>query len=142
VSGLLLDTNVLSELRKGDRASPQVRAWFENQIAEDLYVSVLTLGEIRRGIERIRVRDPKSSAVLERWLERVKREHSRRILPIGEGVADRWGRFGVSHPVPTVDALLAATALEHDLVLATRNEADVAHTGVAWINPFTGAKST
>jgi predicted nucleic acid-binding protein len=141
VSGFLLDTNILSELRKGSRASDQVRTWFDSQQAEELYVSVLTLGEIRRGIERIRDRDPKSAAALEKWLERLKKEHAARILPITEAVADRWGCLGIHRPLPTVDALLAATALEHNLVLATGNESDVSSTDVAWVNPFTGKKS-
>ena len=142
MSGYLLGTNILSELRKGARAPSRVKTWFDLQTAEELYLSVLTLGEIRRGIERIRDRDPKSAVVLEKWLERLKRHHAARILPITEMVADHWGRLDIRRPVPTVDALLAATALEHDLVLATGNESDVASTSITWVNPFTGAKSS
>ena len=130
MSGFLLDTNVISELRKGVRASSRVRAWFEAQLGSDIYLSVLTLGEIRRGLERIRRRDEASATALEKWLERLKREYSDRLLAVTERIADRWGRLGINQPVPTVDALLAATALEHELVFVTGNETEVTATAV------------
>lgn len=134
----LIDTNILSELRKGARADGAVRRWFADSSRCDLYLSVLTLGEIRSGIERIRVRDLAAAEALESWLCRVTTEYSDRILPVDEAVAEAWGRFHPGRPVPVVDGLLAATGVVHDLVLVTRNDSDVRSTGVRWLNPFAG----
>jgi hypothetical protein len=131
----LVDTNILSELRKGDRADPGVRAWFGEARDEDLFTSVLVLGEIRRGIESIRRRDEPSALALEQWLARLTSEFSGRTLAVDAAVADRWGVLNVPDPVPTVDGLLAATALVHDLTLVTRNTRDVARTGVRALDP-------
>jgi predicted nucleic acid-binding protein len=131
----LVDTNILSDLRRRDRAHPGVRAWFADAADEDLFTSVLVLGEIRRGIESIRRRDVPSAVALEQWLARLVASFSDRILPIDAAVADRWGALNVPNPVPTVDGLLAATAIVHDLVLVTRNVADVASTGVRMLDP-------
>jgi predicted nucleic acid-binding protein len=131
----LLDTNVLSELRKGAKAEKGIRAWFEGADDDDLYTSVLVLGEIRRGIESIRRRDMASALALEQWLFRLATGFGERILPVDIRVADRWGALNVPNPVPTVDGLLAATALVHDLVLVTRNVRDVATTGVQVLDP-------
>lgn len=134
----LVDTNVLSELRKGQRAHPGVRAWFESAPDDGLFTSVLVLGEIRRGIESIRRRDAPSALALEQWLRRLTSSFSSRILPVDAAIADRWGELNVPDPVPTVDGLLAATALVHDLTLVTRNTQDVLRTGVKLQDPFTG----
>jgi toxin FitB len=99
-------------------------------------LSVLTIGEIRRGVERIRRRDAKSARALEAWLRRLVAEHSDRILPIDEAVAEEWGRLGVPDPIPVIDGLLAATARVHGLTFATRNQKDVMRTGVPYVNPF------
>ncbi len=131
----LIDTNVLSELRKGDRSNDGIRTWFAEAKEDDLFTSVLVLGEIRRGIESIRRRDPPSALALELWLGRLTRDFGERILPVDGRVADRWGRLNVPDPVPTVDGLLAATALVHDLILVTRNTRDVARTGVRVLDP-------
>ncbi len=136
MSGFLLDTNILSELRKQDRCDPGVRTWFEQSPEHQLFVSVLVLGEIRRGIERIRARDPRQADALEAWLESVTRHYEERILPVDLGVADRWGAMGSLQPIAPVDGLLAATALTHQLTLVTRNVADVESTGVKLLNPF------
>jgi predicted nucleic acid-binding protein len=135
----LVDTNVLSELRKGDRGDPGIRAWFDEAGEEDLYTSVLVLGEVRRGIESIRRRDIPSALALEHWLARLTTSFADRVLPIDGLVADRWGALNVPDPVPTVDGLLAATALVHDLVLVTRNVRDVASTGVRVLDPTSPA---
>lgn len=135
----LLDTNVLSELRKADRADHGLRAWFETTREEDLFTSVLVLGEIRRGIESIRRRDPTAAIALEQWLLRITETFSDRVLAVDAAVADRWGVLNVPNPVPTVDGLLAATALVHDLVLVTRNVRDVAGTGVRVLDPSSPA---
>lgn len=132
----LLDTNVVSELRKGTRADRNVVAWFESLEADDLYLSVLVVGEIRRGIERIRRRDPKSAQALDRWLSALSAGFEDRILPVDRPVAEEWGRMNVPDPLPVLDALMAATAKVHGLVLATRNVKDVASTGVRTLNPF------
>lgn len=136
MKGFLLDTNVLSELRKKDRCDPGVRAWFEGVDSDQLFVSVLVLGEIRKGIEQIRVRDPQQARALEKWLTSVISGFGDRILPVDHRVADRWGFIAISRPVAVLDALLAATALAHDLTLVTRNVVDVADTGAKLLNPF------
>lgn len=132
----LLDTNVLSELRKGERADPAVSSWFGELTEEDVFLSVLTLGEIRRGIESLRRRDRKSAAALDSWLGRISEAHLDRVLPVTRSVAEEWGRLSVPDPVPVVDGLLAATAKIAGLVLVTRNVTDIASTGVALFNPF------
>jgi hypothetical protein len=136
---LLLDTNVLSQLRKGARASSRVRAWLEGVDSDEIHLSVLVVGELRRGIERIRARDARQAAALERWLSTVVRTHAERILPVDSRVAERWGRLTATRPGSVIDTLMAATALVHGLVLVTRNVRDVAWTGVSYINPFESA---
>ena len=131
----LVDTNVLSELRKGVRADPGIRAWFADAQEAELFTSVLVLGEIRRGIESIRRRDAPSALALEQWLDRLVGDFAERMLPVDARVANRWGTLNVPDPIPTVDGLLAATALEHDLVLVTRNVRDVERTGVRVLDP-------
>lgn len=132
----LLDTNVISELRKGDRTNPRVASWFTEVAEEDVFFSALTLGEIRRGIESVRRRDPKSAAVLESWLGRVSDRYRERILPVDRAIAEEWGRMDPPDPLPVVDGLLAATAKVFGLTLATRNVRDVERTGVRCVNPF------
>ena len=136
MSGCLIDTNVLSELRKEKRCDAGVRQWFEDAAEDGLFISVLVLGEIRRGIERVGARDPVQARVLEKWLLWVATEFAHRILPVDERVADQWGRLGLRQPVPILDALLAATALVHDLTVVSRDEVGFRNTGVAVLNPF------
>ncbi len=136
---LLLDTNVLSELRKGTSANARVRAWFSGVSAEQIYLSVLVVGELRRGIERVRSKDPGQAVALERWLRRVTTDHAERILPVDGPVAELWGRLTAKRPGSVIDTLMAATALAHGLVLVTRNVKDVAWTGVDYLNPFEAA---
>lgn len=133
----LIDSNVLAELRKGERGDAGVRAWFAEANETDLFTSVLVLGEARRGVESIRRRDPKIAERLERWLAQLTEDFGERVLAVDGVVADRWGSLNVPNPVPVVDGLLAATALTHDLVLVTRNVKDVERTGVRVLNPFT-----
>jgi len=134
----LIDTNVLSELRKGPRCDRRVARWFADVPPDDVFLSVLAVGEIRRGVERVRRRDPRSARVLEAWLRRLVAEHSDRILPIDDAIAEEWGRLNVPDPIPVIDGLMAATARVHGLTLATRNLKDVKGTGVACIDPFAG----
>lgn len=131
----LVDTNVLSELRKGSRANEGVRAWFADAREDELFTSVLVIGQLRRGVESIRRRDVPSALALDQWLSRLAASFSERVLSIDLRVAERWGYLNVPDPVPTVDDLLAATALVHDLVLVTRNVRDVERTGVRLLDP-------
>lgn len=132
----LIDTNIISELRKGERANHGVRSWFAGLANEDVYLSVLTLGELRRGIDSIRRRDPEGGAALETWLARVSAAHADRVLAIDRAVAEEWGRMNVPNPLPVVDGLLAATAKVAGLTVATRNSDDFAASGVDLFNPF------
>ena len=132
----LLDTNVISELRKGERADADARAWFADLADEEIYLSVLTIGEIRRGVENVRRRDPDSAAALDSWLARLVEAHRDRILPVDQAVAEEWGRINVPDSRPVVDGLLAATAKVAGLTLASRNVADVEGSGVELVDPF------
>ena len=140
MSGYLLDTNVLSELRKGERCDPRVRRWFDQTNADELFVSVLVLGEVRQGIERIRLRDSTQAIALEKWLNSISSEFADRILPVDKKVADNWGRLGIRQPVPVLDAFLAATAITHDLAVVTRDEVGFQNTDARVFNPFTGKR--
>lgn len=132
----LLDTNVVSELRKRDRCDENVAAWYTGISDEDLFLSVLTLGEIRKGIELLRDRDLRQAEVLEDWLEDVKRHYQGRILSIDADTANAWGRTYYVRNVSVVDGLLAATARVHDMTLVTRNVSDVEGLGVRVLDPF------
>jgi predicted nucleic acid-binding protein len=142
MNGCLLDTNVLSELRKGKRCDAGVRQWFEESAAEELFISVVVLGEIRQGIERIRRRDPAQARALEKWLLWIVAEFHDRLLPVDDQVADQWGRLGLERPIPILDAFLAATALVHGLTMVSRAEEGFRNTGVPVINPFSKPKAT
>lgn len=136
MSGYLLDTNILSELRKESRCNAAVSQWFEEAASEDLFISVLVLGEIRQGIERIRQRDQAQARALEKWLRWVAAEFADRVLPVDERIADQWGRLGLRQPVPVLDALLAATAITHNLIVVSRDEDGFRNTGAQVVNPF------
>ena len=132
----LVDTNVLSELRKRDRASPRVVDWFRQHSSDELFLSVLRVGELRRGVERLRRRDPASTTVLDAWLRRTVGEFGNRIIEVDQAIAERWGHIGTHSPIPAIDALIAATAIERDLVVVTRNVRDIARTGARFVDPF------
>jgi hypothetical protein len=132
----LIDTNVISELRKGERADPGVRSWISGVADGELFLSVLVLGELRRGVERIRRRDRASASALDAWLRRLLIAHRERILPITAEIAEAWALLNVPDPLPVIDSLLAATAQIHGLTLVTRNTRDMARTGVRMLNPF------
>ena len=136
MSGYLLDTNIVSELRKGRRADAAVVDWFDSCSSTDLWLSVLTIGELRRGVARLERRDARAAAAIGEWLDSIVLDFSDRLLAITTAIATRWAQLGIDQPVPVIDGLLAATALEHDLVLVTRNVADVARTDVEVLNPF------
>ena len=132
----LIDTNIISEVRRGERCDRHVAAWFASINDDDIYLSVLVLGEIRKGIERARRTDAAQARALEKWLSTLKQSYGERILPIDQLVADEWGSMSAIRPLPSVDALLAATAKIHGMTLATRNVADVAGLGADVLNPF------
>ena len=137
MSGFLLDTNIISALVR-PKPEPRVAAWIDATDERLLFLSVLTLGEIRKGI--MSVKDASRRVVLEAWLTSdLLLRFAGRILLIDEAVTDRWGRLaaGAKSPVPVIDGLLAATALHHNLTLVTRNTKDVAATGVPLFNPWT-----
>ncbi|GEL18165.1 type II toxin-antitoxin system VapC family toxin [Pseudonocardia asaccharolytica] len=132
----LLDTNMVSEIRK-KVPNAGVSAWFASVPASELFLSVLVVGEIRQGIERLARRDLGQAETFERWLGQLVDVYSDRIAPVTAEVAEVWGRLNVPDPLPVVDGLLAATALVHGWTLVTRNVRDVASTGVRPLNPFT-----
>lgn len=134
--GYLLDTNVLSELRKGSRAHPAVRAWGDAYRKASHHISVLALGEIRKGIAILQRRSPEQAAVFGSWLETLKSEYHPEILPITMAVSERWGELQGVRSLPVIDGLIAATALEHGLILATRNVRDFERLGLKIVNPF------
>ena len=132
----LLDTNIVSEVRKGPRCDAGVAAWWRQVDDSNVYLSVLVVGEIRKGIELIRRRSADRAAALEEWLIELNAAHGHRIVEIDHRVAEQWGRMSAIRNVPTVDCLLAATAKVHRMTLVTRNEADVASLGIDVLNPF------
>ncbi|MEX2044951.1 MAG: type II toxin-antitoxin system VapC family toxin [Opitutus sp.] len=134
--GFLVDTNVLSELRKRQRCDPHVAEWLAGVAPDELFVSVLSIGEIRRGIELLRQRDPASARALDKWLAGLEAHYSDRILPISPAITDRWGRLSPEQPLPVIDGLLAATGIEHKLTVVTRNTDDFLRSGVNTLNPF------
>ncbi|MGI5216697.1 type II toxin-antitoxin system VapC family toxin [Nocardia sp. CA-290969] len=131
----LLDTNVISELRKKN-ADENVLAWYDTVQSNQLFLSVVTIGEIRLGIERLRQRDSTQAEVLAKWLGALRSTYRDRIAPLDEEVAEEWGRINVPDAMPVLDGLLAATASVHSWTLVTRNVRDVERSGVSVFNPF------
>ena len=134
--GFLLDTNIVSEVCKGSRCDTGVSSWFSATPPDELWLSVLVLGEIRQGIEKLRGKDPVSASHLERWLSGLGENFKGRILPVSIAVAHRWGILNAGNPISYIDGYFAATALEHNLTLVTRNTKDVERTGAQIFNPF------
>jgi toxin FitB len=132
----LIDTNIISEVRKGKRCDPNVANWYEKIEDASLYLSVLVIGEIRKGIERIRPKDNVQATAIENWLVAVDQAFGERILPVDRAVANEWGRLTASRPLPVIDGLLAATAKIHRMTLVTRNTAEIAGLDVYILNPF------
>ena len=113
-----------------------MKRWVSSVPTEDLYLSVFTLGEVRRGIDLLGRRDPAQADVYEAWLVTVLRDYADRVLPVDAEAAEEWGRISVPDPIPVVDGLMAATAKVRNMTLVTRNTADVERTGVRLLNPF------
>ena len=136
----LVDTNVISEARKKSKANTGVRAFFKQAIKDEtrIFISVVTVGELRRGVESIRYRgDVRQANQLEKWLEDLMAEYQDHILDINKDIAQLWGRLRAPHPENALDKQIAATALIYELTVVTRNHKDFVKTGVRVLNPFT-----
>ena len=136
----LVDTNVISEVRKRSKANAGVRAFFKQAIKDEtrLFISVVTVGELRRGVESIRHRgDVRQANQLEKWLGALMAEYQDHILDINQDIAQLWGRLRAPHPENALDKQIAATALIYELTVVTRNHKDFVKTGVRVLNPFT-----
>jgi toxin FitB len=132
----LLDTNVVSELRKASRCHPAVQAWRHRIGDEETFLSVIVLGELRQGIEMLRRRDISSAHRLDIWFNGLRVSYAGRILAVTAEVCHEWGANPLLWPLQTADALIAATAAQYELTVATRNERDFQRSGVDYINPF------
>jgi toxin FitB len=131
----LLDTNVVSELRRRD-PNPNVLAWYATVTSAELFLSVLTIGEIRLGIERLRRKDEPQADGLEKWLRGLHVTYQDHLVDVDADVAEEWGRLNASNPLPVIDGLLAASAKVRGWTLVTRYTADLQRSGVALLNPF------
>lgn len=129
----LLDTNIVSEARRG---TPQAVSWLRSIDPLSVHLSVLTLGEIMRGIILKQKSDPRAASHLAEWLRKLRRDHGDRILPITDQISVEWGRITAIRPRGDIDGLLAATAIIHDMILVTRNVKDFDDTGASVINPW------
>lgn len=133
----LVDTNVVSELRKGDRGNAGVRAFWQRVEPATLFVSAVSIGELRRGVENLRARgDLPQAQLLESWLNDVLIDYADRILDFDRECAQMWGKLMSPHPQHPIDKQIAAIALIHDLTVVTRNTADFNGMGVRLLNPF------
>jgi toxin FitB len=131
----ILDTNVVSEMSKRTR-DDRMQDWLDTVAGPNLYLSVMVLGEVRKGVELLSRRDPRQATVYESWLDRLYRQFRTRMLPVTFEVAQEWGRLHSIRPLPIVDGLLAATARAHDWIIVTRNVKDFVGLNVATVNPF------
>jgi toxin FitB len=136
MSGFLLDTNVVSELRKGARCAPKVDAWAKTVPPNEDYLSVLVVGELRRGAAMKRRNDPATAEALEKWINRMNLLYNDRILPVTLEIAEAWGALSAIRAIPPEDGLLAATAQVHGLTFVTRNVKNVEGLGVPLLNPW------
>jgi predicted nucleic acid-binding protein len=131
----LLDTNVVSEIRK-PRRDQNVHNWFTLVPDNSTYLSALVIGEIRMGIEQVRRRDPHQASILDRWTVDLRARFADRVLPVTAEIAEEWARMNVPDPVPIIDGFIAATAKVHDLTFVTRDTGQFEQRGVRVLNPF------
>lgn len=134
--GYLMDTNVVSELRKETRCDPGVLRWFDATDEDELFLSVLTLGELRMGALGLARKSPSGAPHLVAWVNALHTQYAGKILPVTTEIAEKWAQISIPDRLPVVDGLLAATAIVHGHILVTRNTRDVARAGVPLINPF------
>ncbi len=132
----LLDTNVLSELRKGRACDVSVRQWALSVADRQHFISVLSIGEIRRGIETLRRRSPEQCPAFEKWLESLLSRYNEQVIRIDESIVDRWGIMNAERTMPVIDGLIAASAAVYQLTVVTRNIRDFQCSGVPVIDPF------
>ena len=132
----LVDTNVISELRKRTRVDPNVVKWVARTPVKEIGTSVIVLAEIRHGIELKRWKDPRQAETLDRWFAEMRMRLGDRVLPVDEPIAEAWAQLGIPNPIPLIDGILAATAKVHGLTLVTRNVAHISGTGVRFVDPF------
>ena len=131
----LLDTNIVSEIRR-KHPDPHVMAWWDTVTSAEVFISALTIGEIRLGIERLRRGDRAQADLLEEWLHGLRAIYHDHIINVDSRIAEEWGRMNVPGPLPVIDGLLAATARVGGLTLVTRNVADLGRSDVRVLNPF------
>jgi predicted nucleic acid-binding protein len=131
----LLGTSVIAELRKRD-PDRHVLAWYGKVISSEIYISVLTIGEIRLGIERLRSKDAARADLLEQWLRGLRASYGDHIIDVDAEAAEEWGRLSVPGQLPVIDGLLAAAARIRGWTLVTRNAENLARSGVTLLNPF------
>jgi predicted nucleic acid-binding protein len=129
----LVDTNVLSEARRGNR---DARIWLRSVDPTTIYLSVITLGEIMKGIALKLRADTGAAAALTAWLEQLRHDHSDRIIPVSDRIALEWGRLAAERPRGMADGLIAATAMVHNKIIVTRNVSDFSDTGIPVLNPW------
>jgi predicted nucleic acid-binding protein len=126
---------VLAEVSK-PRPHARVVAWFDAVPATELFVSVLVVGEIQQGVDRLRAREPRRATAYDGWLRRLRTDFADRLLPITEAIAIEWGRLNARTTLPVIDGLMAATARVHALTVVTRNTPDYQRSGVSILDPF------
>jgi predicted nucleic acid-binding protein len=133
---VLVDTNVVSELKRGRHADARVVAWFSNIPSERVFTSVIVLGEVRRGIELVARRDKRQAELLERWYASIREHLANRVLAVDEPIMMIWSKISVPHMQPAYDGLIAATALAHGMTVVTRNALDYQRAGLDVIDPW------
>ena len=134
----LLDTNILSELRNPIKTDSNVLQWAKDHAMDQHFISVLSIGEIRKGIEILRRKSPDQCPAFEKWLDSIRVNYRDNIIPLSDNIMDDWGRMMAQKTLPALDSLIAATSLSLNLTLVTRNEKDFQGVGLTVVNPFDG----
>jgi predicted nucleic acid-binding protein len=133
---VLVDTSVVSELKRGRHAHPRVVAWFSNVPSERVFTSVIVLGEVRRGIELVARRDKRQAELLQRWYASIREHLANRVLAVDEPIMTIWSKISVPHMLPAYDGLIVATALAHSMTVVTRTALDYQRAGVDVLDPW------